>query len=49
MFDQLLMVPHFFMVARTSSLNKLVLASIKKVMAPLEVGQTFALNLGVVN
>jgi hypothetical protein len=33
----------FFMVARTSLLSELVLATLKKVVAPLEVG-TLALN-----
>ncbi len=35
---------NLFMLARTSLLSELVLATIKKVMAPLEVGQTFGIN-----
>jgi hypothetical protein len=34
----------YFMAARTSLLNELVLPTIKKVVAPLEVGPTFAFN-----
>jgi hypothetical protein len=34
---------NLFMVARTSLSSELVLATIKKVMAPLEVGPEFAL------
>jgi hypothetical protein len=35
---------NLFMLARTSLLSELVLATIKKVVAPLEVGQTFGFN-----
>ena len=35
---------NLFLGATTSSLSELVVATIKKVMAPLEVGLEFALN-----
>jgi hypothetical protein len=35
---------NLFMLARTSLLSELILASIKKVVAPLEVGQSFGFN-----
>ncbi len=35
---------NLFMLARTSLLSELVLATIKKVVTPLEVGQTFGFN-----
>jgi hypothetical protein len=37
------------MVARTSSLDKLVLATIKRLVDPTRSFSEFALNLGVVN
>jgi hypothetical protein len=35
---------NFFMLARTSLLSEVVLATIKKVVASLDIGQTFGFN-----